>query len=59
MVWVHPKMAKPISSTTSALVGAGSFRPKWAHKEPESKINSISNLGLEVLLIWEVRTGQH
>jgi len=27
MVWVHPKMAKIVSSTTGALVGAGSLRP--------------------------------
>jgi hypothetical protein len=27
MVWVHPKTAKTISSTTSALVGAGSLKP--------------------------------
>jgi len=27
MVWVHPKTAKIVSSTTGALVGAGSLRP--------------------------------
>jgi hypothetical protein len=31
MVWVHPKTAKTVSSTTGALVGAGSLKP------PESK----------------------
>jgi hypothetical protein len=59
MVRVHPKTAKTISSTTGALVGAGSLRPKSTPKEPESKRNSISNLGLDVLLISEIRTSQH
>jgi len=27
MVWVHPKTAKTVSSTTGALFGAGSLRP--------------------------------
>jgi len=27
MVWVHPKMTKTVSSTTGALVGAGSLKP--------------------------------
>jgi hypothetical protein len=49
------KMAKTISSTTGPLVGAGSVKAKRAHKEPESKINSISNLGLDILLILGFR----
>jgi hypothetical protein len=28
MVWVHPKTIKTVSSTTGALVGVGSLKPK-------------------------------
>jgi hypothetical protein len=60
MVWVHLKMTKTISSTIGALVGASSLEAKWALKEPESKINSISNLGLDILLLISgIRIGQH
>ncbi len=31
VVWVHPKTAKTISSTTGAFVGAGSLRPRIGH----------------------------
>jgi len=31
MVWVHPKTAKTVSSTTGALGAAGSLRPWIGH----------------------------
>jgi len=33
MVCVHPKTAKTDSSTTGALLGAGSLRPKLSHRD--------------------------
>lgn len=32
MDWVHPKTAKTVSSTTCALVGAGSLRPRGTNE---------------------------
>jgi len=37
MVWVHPKMAKTVSSTTGALVSAGSLRPAFGVSKPVAK----------------------
>jgi hypothetical protein len=33
MVWVHPKTAKTVSSTTGALVGAGSLKASKIDKQ--------------------------
>ncbi len=46
MVWVHPKTAKTVSSTTGAVVGAGSLKP------PESKPDFLFKMFLGEKMVW-------
>jgi hypothetical protein len=55
MVWVHPKTAKIISSTTGALVGVGSLKPHTSTMVKSSKFILLLNIINNILCPYYTR----